>query len=135
MSDQEQTATCSACLAPIRWVLTLGDKRMPLNLDPSPDGNVVPVETEDGQIRARVLTGVELPAQRQAWVPHHRTCPHADDFRRRKRAAAVRCGVCREPMDPVLAAHGHTTHPGCAPVPGRMPRPDEGGPEQEALTL
>jgi hypothetical protein len=134
MSDQD-LASCSACLAPIRWVLTEGDKRMPIDPTPSPDGNVVPVRRDDGSIRARVLTGDQLPAQRTAWVPHHRTCPHADDFRRRKRAAAVRCGVCREPMDPVLAAHGHTTHPGCAPVPGRMPRPDEGGPEQEALTL
>jgi hypothetical protein len=111
-------ATCTGphCGREIRWVITLGDKRLPLDPDPSPDGNVVLERQPDGSIRARVLTGHELPAQGNAWVPHHRTCPDAADFRRRQAATAPRCRAgCGYPMDPWLAAHGWRYHVLCAP--------------------
>lgn len=146
MSDVEGLALCSGdgCGARIRWALTVGGKRIPLDPDPSPGGNVVRVD-QDGQHRVRVLTGDELPAQQEAWVPHHRTCPAAADFRRRKRITTARCQVCRDALDVTLAARGGwygRWHATCAPpadIRGRVdqhrPPPAAGdGPEQQELT-
>jgi hypothetical protein len=39
-------AGCRSCGAPIRWVVTEKGKRIPLDRDPQPDGNIVPVLTD-----------------------------------------------------------------------------------------
>jgi len=133
------TALCSSCRAPIRWVVTLGDKRMPLDVDPHPDGTVVRTVTRDGLVRARVLTGDQLPAQETAYRSHFVTCPNAAQHRRRKALATPKCYGCLHPMDPVLAAAGDRYHPGCAPNTEAMraaldaARADS--PEQEVLDL
>lgn len=103
---------------PIWWVLTEAGKRMPLDVAPDPSGNVILVEDDQGRIRARVLTGPELPAQQEAWVPHWRTCPASAEYRRRRHAAAPKCRyACGVPMDPWLTANGYTAHPNCADPP------------------
>ena len=71
-------ARCRDCDAPVRFVATASGKRMPIDIDPTPTGNVVIL---DGM--ARVLTADQLaqrnqPAQR--FMPHAATCP-----RRRRR--------------------------------------------------
>lgn len=111
-----ETATCAGCGAPIRWVITLGDKRMPIDPEPHEDGNVVPRKLSDGRIRAQVLTGENLPAQEPAYRSHFVTCPKAPDFRRRKSLATKRCRGCGHPLDATLAAAGDTYHPSCAPT-------------------
>ena len=104
----------SNCRKPVRWVLTLGDKRMPIDPDPHPDGNVIRIRLEDGSIRARVLGGTELPAQGEAWMPHWRTCPDSPEFRTRKTRTGPKCKACDGPMDPELArAERWTMHPAC----------------------
>lgn len=56
---------------------------MPLDVDPHPEGNVVPVFEAAGRpARARVLTKGELPAKVPAWRSHFVTCPKAGLFRR-----------------------------------------------------
>jgi len=105
------------CTALIRWVITLANARMPLEPDPHPDGNVIRVRLEDGSIRARVLTGNELPAQQTAWMPHWRNCPDSPEFRKRKARTGPRCKACEQPMDPDLARlERWTTHPACDPA-------------------
>jgi hypothetical protein len=104
--------TCAACHVPVRWVITTGGRRLPLDPKPVPDGNIQPV-TIDGQHRARVLTGDELPAQGPAWQPHFRSCPSAPEYRRRAALAVKRCGDCRLPMDPWLPENGHNYHVTC----------------------
>jgi len=131
------TATCSSCAAPIRWVVTLGDKRMPLDVDPHPDGNVVRVVT-DGRVRARVLNGDEMPAQETAWRSHFVTCPHAAEHRRRKTITTPKCRGCAGPLDPVLA-WTEVYHPTCAPDPtvmrAALDAARANSPEQGALDL
>lgn len=108
---------CQACTARILWVLTPAGRRMPLDEQPTEDGtgNVV-IEHVGGQTRGRVLTGAEMPSQGPAYVPHHRTCPAAAEFRRRHDITVPRCGGCREPLDEWLVEHGYTRHVGCMPV-------------------
>ena len=109
------TSTCRGCGEPIRWVLTVDGARMPLNPVSAPDGNVVPVTTEDGKRRALVLTGAELPAQEPAWVPHHRTCPKAGEYRRRKSLSTKRCRACGNVLIQSLVDAGEVFHEGCHP--------------------
>lgn len=111
-----ETATCAGCGAPIRWVITMGEKRMPIDPETHEDGNVVPRTLPDGRVRAQVLTGERLPAQEPAYRSHFVTCPKAPDFRRRKSLATKRCHGCSHPLDAALAAAGDTYHPTCAPL-------------------
>ena len=112
--------SCTLCGASIRWVTTVGDRRMPLDLEPAEDGNVVPVVV-DGKQRARVLTGPELPAQEPAWRSHHSTCPHAADARRRKAITAPRCRYCSGRLHQLLIDDGIDVHPLCGhPGPGEL---------------
>lgn len=81
MSDR-----CQSCQAEILWARTPSGRRIPLDAEPNPDGNVILTGYED---EARTLTKAELPAYRargwRIWMPHHATCPNADEWRRRER--------------------------------------------------
>ena len=68
--------TCQWCGKPVRWVTTERGRRMCLDPEPTPSGNVALVADEGGQ-RARALTAAELYDWRgQLWMPHIATCPH-----------------------------------------------------------
>ena len=79
--------TCRSCGAPIRWVLTDKGRRMPLDPDPHPDGNIMPVTVTVGgafpreETRAFVTTAPDGPA----WRSHFATCPHAARHRKAAR--------------------------------------------------
>jgi len=107
-------STCQSCGARMLWCLTVGGKRMPLDEHPAEGGNVL-IEQSDGIVRGRVLTGAEMPHTGPAYVPHHRTCPAAADWRRGRDRSRVRCRVCREPMDEWLTEHGYPAHINCMP--------------------
>lgn len=109
MTELKDT-TCTSCGAPVRWVVTVTGRRIALDPDPHPGGNVIPT-VEGGKPRARVLTGAEMPAQTVAWRQHAATCP-------RTRTDRALCTACRSPLDPALAAAEpwHTTHPTCDPT-------------------
>lgn len=86
-------ANCSACDARITWAITEpGGKRIPLDFDPVPEGNIEVVgRTNDGtmsQALVRVLKKGELDTlpgmpQPLRYVSHFATCPYAKNFRRR----------------------------------------------------
>lgn len=81
-------SVCRGCNADIIWAVTAGNKSIPLDAVPNPEGNVAltgniidgaggrrgpecrvigpPGMFEDGVIR---------------FMPHHATCPQVDDFR------------------------------------------------------
>lgn len=108
MAGIEGDATCPKehCRAPIVWRLTVNNRRISLDVDPHPDGNVIVVE-QDGRIRARILTGVEMPAQEDAYRQHQ--CPKPEPV-------GPACTVCWLPMprDPAYREHWWC-HPCCDP--------------------
>lgn len=73
---------CRSCGAPVTWTLTVKGKRIPLNPEPVPDGNIVPVII-DGERRARVVTEANpAPDGVQRFKSHYATCPQADEWRK-----------------------------------------------------
>jgi hypothetical protein len=68
---------CTSCAAPILWSLTVNDKFMPVDAEPSDDGNVEFVDK--GRIRRAIVHTQPLLAP----TPLHRsrfvTCPNADE--------------------------------------------------------
>lgn len=79
--------TCRSCRAPIRWAVTTAGRRMPLDLEPVPDGNVVIEGEKDGVPVVRVLHRDEQPAlfeadQPERFTSHFASCPDADRHRR-----------------------------------------------------
>ena len=73
-----QSGFCSTCGARMVWVVTDKGKRMPLDPEPTADGNVV----RTGEQTVRYLTAGE------AWTglrftSHFATCPDAAKHRRR----------------------------------------------------
>lgn len=107
-------ATCPRCGAGVRWVMTVGGRRIPLDPAPHDAGTYAPRETRDGR-RYESLTGGQLPAQETAYRRHDRTCPKSREAARVAAITTARCRGCGHPLDPVLAAGGDVYHPTCAP--------------------
>lgn len=82
-------STCRGCGAPLEWIRTAAGRSMPV--DPKPvfivegDGPDSFITDEGEVIRGRAARPAEersdLPV---AFVPHWKTCPAADSFRRRR---------------------------------------------------
>ncbi|MDP9828067.1 hypothetical protein [Kineosporia succinea] len=94
-------------------MITLGGRRRELEVDPHPDGTHVLTEVPaiggGMAVRARVLSGVDLPAQEPAYRSH--TCPAPPPPK------APRCGICQGPMPiDVATLEGWTMHPCCDPA-------------------
>jgi hypothetical protein len=68
---------CRSCLAPIKWAKTIRDRRIPLDPNPSPDGNI---ELINGI--AHVVGTSDNPADIRH-ISHFATCPHANKHRRK----------------------------------------------------
>jgi hypothetical protein len=98
---------CSLCGAEVTRVITLGAKIRDLEPKPRPTGNHILVTNSQGEVRAKVLTGPEMPAQQDAYVIH--TCPPKPVV-----ATGPKCVACGLPMHAELAAsQGWRTHPSC----------------------
>jgi hypothetical protein len=94
-------STCVACDQPMRWAITDNDKFIPLDLDPSENGNIELTDeilvTDKGALhRARVhgesaqlKFAVEV-AHGDRYLSHFVTCTDPERFRRRiKNTAAL----------------------------------------------
>lgn len=77
------------CQAPIIWARTKTGKLMPVDAEPSPDGNVRVFEVQ-GNVHARVVTDEEAERMRRdpLAVPlrtsHFVTCQRAADWRSKR---------------------------------------------------
>lgn len=98
---------CSTCGAAVRRVITLGAIIRDLEPGPRPTGNHILVTNGQGELRAKVLGGDEMPAQQEAYVIHK--CPPKPVV-----ATGPKCAACLFPMDAELAAlEKWRTHPSC----------------------
>lgn len=79
-------ATCRSCRATIEWAVTANGKRMPVDVTPTPEGNVttVPGGAGPGTLLALVHPPGQLPfdADEPRYTSHFATCPNADSHRR-----------------------------------------------------
>ncbi len=76
-------STCRSCGARILWATTTNDRRIPIDADPVPDGNLVLTYPSP----AAALAIVVDPAQPMLddpprYVSHFSTCPNADQHRK-----------------------------------------------------
>jgi len=77
--------TCRSCRAPVRWCITAATgKRMPVDPDPVPDGNIFVHHIEGGTPIIEVtLSHDEVPRSVPfTYVSHFVTCPAADSWRK-----------------------------------------------------
>lgn len=91
-------STCRSCHAEIWWAVTAGGKRMPVDSEPTPDGNVIVVGTDPGSTteavpQVRVLAGPAVSTgtlfdevDQPRYTSHFATCPNADTHRKRDHA-------------------------------------------------
>jgi hypothetical protein len=71
---------CVSCSASILWAITNNDKFMPVDAEPSENGNVELVE--EGRIRRAVVHTQPLLAPIPLHTSHFVTCPSASEHRR-----------------------------------------------------
>lgn len=72
--------SCRSCAAPIIWAVTTNGKFMPVDAYPTDDGNV---ELVDGTPPRAIVHGQPpLGLVGELRLPHHASCPQADQWRR-----------------------------------------------------
>lgn len=82
-----KVARCRSCGVTIVWCHTRAGKRIPVDLDPTPEGNLrvfidgLAVALTNGERAAYIEAGVPLHTS------HFATCPQAAAWRRRKTTA------------------------------------------------
>lgn len=78
-------SACRSCGQEILWAVTAAKgRRIPLDPEPVPDGNVILVQVTTGVTEAVVLRAEDRPAAGKArYVSHFSTCPQAAQHRRR----------------------------------------------------
>jgi hypothetical protein len=74
---------CKSCDAPIRWGRTAAGNNIPVDFEPSEAGNVTLDYTSTPP--TATVHGKDYPgslfAQWPRFMPHHATCPQADEWR------------------------------------------------------
>lgn len=71
-------STCRACSSPIRWARTVNGRAIPLDQEPTADGNVI-LDGDTAHVIGNTGTvPFELAhlADEDRWMPHHATCPN-----------------------------------------------------------
>ncbi|HKE66002.1 MAG TPA: hypothetical protein VKB59_15305 [Micromonosporaceae bacterium] len=77
--------TCRSCGKPVLWVETANGKRMPVDPEPSPRGNLwLSFDPDRAAFTAHTAArgNGDEPASVARYVAHFVTCPQADDWRR-----------------------------------------------------
>jgi hypothetical protein len=75
------TEKCKGCPKQIVWAVTERGKRMPVDPEPAPGGNVLLTE-QYGQLTAVVVKPHRAFGRTDLHMSHFVTCPNADQLRR-----------------------------------------------------
>jgi hypothetical protein len=92
--------TCRSCGARITWLKTPGGKAIPVDEDPTDDGNIL-IDVEHCRLVARVYGNAEAAreagAEELRYRSHFVTCPQAGEWRRREGGclSGQGCILCR----------------------------------------
>jgi hypothetical protein len=73
---------CQSCAARIVWAVTERGKRMPVDAEPHPAGNITLLPLPDGGATAHVLGKFESAGGAPRHRSHFVTCPQSSDWRR-----------------------------------------------------
>jgi hypothetical protein len=73
-------SACRSCGASITWALTVNGKRMPVDAEPSENGNVELIT--DGRYVLAVVHSQPPMISKPLHVSHFVSCPDADEHRR-----------------------------------------------------
>ncbi len=77
--------TCRSCHQRITWLKTPSGKAMPVDEDPTEDGNIV-IDVDHGQLVARVFQTAEMAREaapeEPRYVSHFATCPDGPKWRK-----------------------------------------------------
>jgi hypothetical protein len=76
---------CRSCGAPIRWTRTEKGRRMPIDPEPVPEGNIVLRELDEATPLALSVPPAAFPDEPR-YLSHFATCPDAAKHRRRSAA-------------------------------------------------
>lgn len=79
---------CRSCTAPIMWALTEKGHRMPLDPEPTDEGNIVLAHREGLVPLATVFSNASAAREgapnADRYTSHFVTCPHAASHRRKR---------------------------------------------------
>ncbi len=82
-TDLRRINKCTACHAPIVWATTSTGKAMPVDAEPTENGNLFLMPTVDRRWLAIVLGKVDgATAPRERYTSHFATCTEAARFRK-----------------------------------------------------
>lgn len=80
------SARCRSCQAPVVWANTVNDRRMPVDAEPSPDGNIVLDDLGDDRLTPLAIVvdpGEPMLGDPPRYMSHYATCPDAERWRKR----------------------------------------------------
>lgn len=77
-------SNCRSCKAPIIWAYSEAGNPMPIDAEPSDDGNIELLHDDNGRIDAQVISPLFLatPTTAQRHKAHFATCPNAAEHRK-----------------------------------------------------
>jgi hypothetical protein len=86
----DAVSACRSCRAEIWWAETLAGKRIPVDAEPAPDGNVVLLREGHGEappvvrVTSQAQADTLIPDVGTRYVSHYATCPQAAEWRKRR---------------------------------------------------
>ena len=87
MDKKEDTGTCRSCNSPIIWTKTTNGKKMPVDLEPSPNGDFYLFRRErfiESVHRQSRHKSIDAAVQRgdKTFTSHFATCANVEEHRR-----------------------------------------------------
>jgi hypothetical protein len=78
----DRPTRCGSCGAAIVWAITEGGGRMPVDAEPTPEGNLRLFRKREGGTLSVVVCAPG--SQPRLFRPHFATCPDTESWRRRR---------------------------------------------------
>lgn len=80
---------CASCGAQIFWAISVNGSRMPIDADPTPEGNVIVMQSRSNPENKKCVVlsrDAERPKDRRLFTSHFSTCPNAKQHRKARKS-------------------------------------------------